>query len=105
MTDARTRDTDATGRELYRYYWSFLRPYTGKLSFASVFLIGAILLHLARPWPLKLIFDYVLVPVENTGWMFGFLRSAERLDILMACCAAIALIAAAFALFEYVHTS
>jgi ABC-type multidrug transport system fused ATPase/permease subunit len=105
MGSDRTSDTTASGRELYQYYWSFLRPYTGKLVLAAFFLVGAILLHLARPWPLKLIFDYVLVPAGNGGSVFSFLESLDRFDILVGCCAAVALIAAAFALFEYVHTT
>jgi ATP-binding cassette subfamily B protein len=81
---------------VYRYYWWFLRPYWVRLALAGLFLLGAVLLHLARPWPLKIIFDYVLLPREYAG--------ADRMTILFAACAGLVVVAVLYGMCEYLHT-
>jgi ATP-binding cassette, subfamily B, bacterial len=88
--------------EIYRYYARYLKRHRRKLLLSALCLAGAIVLHLARPWPLKFIFDYVLidgalsrsVPVQ--GW--------DRTNILLASCIAVVLIAAFYGIFEYLYT-
>ena len=42
-----------------------LRPYRLTLIFAGTAMIGATLMEILRPWPIKIIFDGLLVPAEN----------------------------------------
>ena len=82
---------------LYRYYWEFIRPHRGKLVLSGLFLMGSVLMHLARPWPLKIIFDYVILSKK------GHLRW-DPMTILAAACVAFVVIAMLFGLLEYLHT-
>ena len=48
-------------------FWPYLRPQRALIASSSLALIGVTLLRLLEPWPLKLVFDYVLSsePIEN----------------------------------------
>jgi ATP-binding cassette, subfamily B, bacterial len=48
-------------RTLYGVFGPYLRPYSGQIAVAYVALFGSILMTLARPWPLKLILDGVIL--------------------------------------------
>jgi ATP-binding cassette, subfamily B, bacterial len=88
--------------EIYRYYAKYLKRHRRKLILSAFCLAGAIILHLARPWPLKFIFDYVLLDgavsssLPFAGW--------DRTYILMFSCIAVVLISAFYGIFEYLYT-
>ncbi|MDH3745003.1 MAG: ABC transporter ATP-binding protein/permease [Acidobacteriota bacterium] len=52
-------------RRVFRHFAPHLRPYRRKLLLSGVYLLGATVMELLRPWPLKLIFDWVLVPSDK----------------------------------------
>ena len=91
-----------TAPEIYRYYAKYLKRHRRKLLFSALCLAGAIILQLARPWPLKFIFDYVLIDgalsrsVPVAGW--------DRTNILLVSCIAVVLIAVFYGVFEYLYT-
>src|ERR1700722_3397123 len=60
-----------------------LKPYSGLLLFAFVAAIGEGIADLLGPWPLKLVFDDILKPKENGGWMNRLLHSMAGDDKLM----------------------
>ncbi len=48
-------------RGVVQVFWPYIRPYTWKIGLALVILILDTLADLASPWPIKLIFDNVLL--------------------------------------------
>jgi len=62
-----------------------LKPYWGTLLIALFAAIGEGIADLLSPWPLKVVFDDILKPKEDTGWLNQLVRSAagaDRLEIL-----------------------
>ncbi len=47
---------------LYRLFKPHLRPHRQRMFAAWLCMLGATLAYLAQPWPIKLIFDYALMP-------------------------------------------
>lgn len=65
--------------------------------------LGAVLMQIAQPWPLKVIFDYILLDQERTGLFAGILNIFGGRRYLEAggVCAAIILITLLKSQFEY----
>ena len=88
---------------VYRFFTKYLRKHAGRLTLAFTALAGAVLMNLVRPWPLKLVFDYVLL-ADYTGLTPPWpLQSADPGITLLASCAAIVLVALLFGIFDYVQ--
>ena len=54
----------ALGR-LFRRMRPHLRPYRGPLALAALAMIGATAMEIVRPWPIKIIFDGLLIPQQT----------------------------------------
>jgi ATP-binding cassette subfamily B protein len=52
-----------------------LRPHWTVLAIAFIAVIGESLTDLLEPWPLKVVFDYVLGSKPMPGWLTGFINS------------------------------
>jgi ABC-type multidrug transport system fused ATPase/permease subunit len=79
-----------------------LRPYRRTLAIAMACMLGATLMELLKPWPLKLVFDVLLV--EHTTTLHGFsgwLAGLEAAHGVMLVAAMILVIATLFGLFSY----
>ena len=63
---------------LFRLFAPHLRPHRRRMILAWLFMLGATAAYLAKPWPLKLIFDYALLPTEGAanGLFAGWSASA-----------------------------
>ncbi|MGA3201078.1 MAG: ABC transporter ATP-binding protein [Bryobacteraceae bacterium] len=62
-----------------------LKPYTGTLLIAFFAAIGEGIADLLGPWPLKIVFDDILKPKQDTGWLNNLVHSmagADKLEIL-----------------------
>jgi subfamily B ATP-binding cassette protein MsbA len=62
-----------------------LKPYSGTLLIALVAAIGEGAADLLGPWPLKLVFDDILKPKQNDGWVNNLVHSfagTDKLEIL-----------------------
>ncbi len=93
-----------TYREVWRVFGRHLLPYWRTLLIAVFGMVAAIALDLARPWPLKLIFDYVLLerPLpRNASWLQVF--GTDPAALLLPAAALIVVIAALHALFSFVN--
>lgn len=70
-------------RRLFRRMGPHLKPHRGKLAFGFVAMIGVALAEVARPWPLKIVFDGILIPQDNpdalTAWLTGAFGSGDGL--------------------------
>ncbi|MFQ5907170.1 MAG: ABC transporter ATP-binding protein, partial [bacterium] len=96
-------------RRIYSYFGTHLRPYYGKLSAALACTFGVILMNLLRPWPIKVVFDYILFdrakpfrlgPVTLPLEMF----TGAKVRILAFACLAIIGIAIVSGIFNYFQT-
>ncbi len=70
-------------RRLFRRMGPHLKPHRGKLTFGFLAMIGVALAEVARPWPLKIVFDGILIPQDNpdplTAWLTGAFGSGDGL--------------------------
>ena len=58
-------------RRVFRHFGYHLKPHKRALGTGGLALLAMTLVEIARPWPLKIIFDYVLLPNNTTGdWQF-----------------------------------
>ncbi len=70
-------------QRIVRRFWPQIRKQSSLLALAGVGLIAEILARLLAPWPLKLIFDYILLPDAHTAELdWPLLRSASP-DVLL----------------------
>lgn len=63
-------------RRIFRHFGPHLRPYGSKIVLAALFTVGTMAMELLRPWPLKLIFDGILMPANGAPIL------AERLPLI-----------------------
>jgi len=56
------------GHELSPY----LRPVRSQLLLAIACSIGAVLMAVARPWPIKMVLDYAIIPAGRIKWRFPY---------------------------------
>ncbi|MFQ5805240.1 MAG: ABC transporter ATP-binding protein [Phycisphaerae bacterium] len=74
-------------RYVHQYRWALLGAFVGA--------VGATLMQLAAPWPIKVIFDYILFDKMSSTWLGGVLAqwAPTATAALVWVCAAILLIA------------
>ena len=93
-----------TPSRLHRIVWHELRASRGAIGLAVLSTLSVALADLARPWPLKVIFDQVLLDRPASGWLstpIATIGSKPALVIVLAL--AIVLIAAVTGSFAYVQ--
>lgn len=70
-------------RRLFVRMGPHLRPWRGRLALAGVAMIGVALAEIARPWPLKVVFDGLLIPQAEpdpvTAWLIERLGAGDGL--------------------------
>ena len=81
---SRTREIEAGAlRRLFRRMGPHLRPHRGKLALGFLAMIGVALAEVARPWPLKIVFDGILIPQDNpdpvTAWLIDAFGTGDGL--------------------------
>ncbi len=86
-------------RALYRLFGPHLRPHRKRMVLAWLCMLGATAAYLAQPWPLKVIFDHVLIPQPGTGG--GWLAEYDPQTLVAGATGVILLIALARGLFGY----
>ncbi|QHG18197.1 ABC transporter ATP-binding protein [Nostoc sp. ATCC 53789] len=50
---------------ILRYFWSYIQKQYGLLLISAIALVADVGLRVLEPWPLKFVFDYVLIPGER----------------------------------------
>lgn len=80
---SRDRIEPRTLRRLFARMGPHLRPWRGQLMLAGLAMVGVALAEVARPWPLKIVFDGLLMPQDNpdraTAWLTGIFGSGDGL--------------------------
>lgn len=93
-------------RRVYQYFGHHLRPHRAALLGGGVCLLGLAVVEMARPWPLKLVFDYILIPdrTGHVGFLDGFLSGWSTGAILGLASLGLLLIAVVSGLLNYGQT-
>ena len=90
---------------LYKVFGPYLKPYRGRIALAYAALGGSILMTLAKPWPLKLVLDSVILRnhtiAEAVPLVPAAVESWSRHELLTALCGALVAIALLEALFGF----
>jgi len=87
---------------LFRYFRYDLRRIKGELILALICTLGTTLAVLARPWPIKIVFDYALIPKHHLRWALPFeIKGSGALGVATISCVLLLLIALVWGLFSY----
>ncbi len=89
-------------RRVFSRFGDLLRENRGRLIISGLSAIGVALFTLARPWPLKVALDFILIPSDKarTSWL-SFLSGLDSMTVLFICAGAILVIAAFRGLLTY----
>jgi ATP-binding cassette subfamily B protein len=81
----------------------FLRPVRSTLVLALVCSLGGVLTTIARPWPVKMVFDYALTPAAKIKWIapFHLLKGSGPMGVVTTACVLLFAITLLWGLFVY----
>ena len=75
-------------RQLFRRMGPHLKPHRRKIALAFLAMIGVALAEIMRPWPIKVVFDGILIPQATpdavTGWLLSVFGNGDALLGAMA---------------------
>src|SRR5258706_2243104 len=88
---------------LYRTFFPYLKPYWPQIVLALLSILGVVAMDLVEPWPLKLVFDRVLLDRHPHGWTVlpDSMLGTEKPDILIRLCALLVLVVCVNSLCSY----
>ena len=90
-------------QRIAKRFWPQIKQQKGLLLLAGIALIAKVLSRLIAPWPLKLIFDFVIIPDAHSAELdWPFLRNMGTNTLLMVLSVAIVATAALRALSAYI---
>ncbi len=84
-----------------------LKPYLGparnELLLAAACSIGAVLMTVARPWPVKMVFDYAILPTGRVKWVFPYhlLKGYGAMGVATIACIFLFVVTLLWGLFLY----
>ena len=90
--------------KLWRYFLPQIAPHWRWLGGAVACGLGAVAMQLLRPWPLKLVFDRVLLPTSDSAFELGLLDGLSTDALLAALCAGLLAVALLWGLLSYGQT-
>ncbi len=81
----------------------FLEPVRRELLIAFACSLGAVSMVVARPWPIKMVFDYALLPDGRVKWVFPFavLKGYGAMGVVTISCALLLAISLLWGAFTY----
>lgn len=88
-------------RQLWHLFLPHVRDNRRTLLLAALAGFGAMFMRILRPWPLKVIFDVVLVPTEaaSESWLLGTLAGWSTGALIAGACASLLVISLLWGLF------
>ena len=88
---------------LFHYFRPDIHRVRGELILALMCTLGAILAALARPWPIKIVFDYALIPKHHLRWAlpFDLAKGYGAMGVASVSCVLLLVIALVGGLFAY----
>lgn len=92
-------------RVVWRRFARYTQPHRAALLGAMLAATGATAAQLAAPWPIKVVFDHVLMPQPDGSWLGSVVTrlAPTPVGVLLWSCGAILLIAALDGFFSYVR--
>ena len=92
-------------RAVWARFGRYVRPHRWKLLAALGGAVGAVAMQIAAPWPIKVIFDYILSDNMSAGWIAAGLNrvSSEPIGALGWVCGAILVFAGLDAAFSHLR--
>jgi len=93
-------------RRVFARFRGHLVPHRRRLALGAVAVLGLAFVELARPWPLKLVFDYVLMPrrpIDRGGLLDG-LEATEPVTILFVAALGVILLSLLSAALSYAQS-
>jgi len=93
-------------RRVATHFGPQLRPHRAALLAGAACLLGAALVEVARPWPLKIVFDYILIPRQHPigGTVFDFLHQWDPMMILSLAAGGILVVSLLSGVLNYAQT-
>jgi ABC-type multidrug transport system fused ATPase/permease subunit len=89
-------------RRIFLHFGRHLKPFKTKLILSTLALFGVSIMTLLRPWPLKIVFDYVLQPAQAaSGSILAPLMNADPWTVIIVAAGAVLAIAGLNGFFEY----
>ncbi len=90
-------------RALYRELRPFTKPVQREMLLALLCSVGTVITVVARPWPIKMIFDYALLPAGRVKWVFPFalLKGYGAMGMVTISCILLLAITLLWAFFIY----
>lgn len=103
MRTSRGKLDHGRARAVFTRFARYIAPHRWKLIGSLAAAFGAVFAQLASPWPIKIIFDYVLTDNMRPSWLTDILSSlsSDPMAILAWVCGALLLIAVLEAIFSY----
>ncbi len=85
--------------------WGYLRGAKVSMALAALCTLGLTLTELLKPWPIKIVFDYVLLNKPLPGYLsfLGFIFDSGRVPFLVSMAVAMVLIALLTGAFTYLQ--
>ncbi|MEW5794828.1 MAG: ABC transporter ATP-binding protein [Candidatus Zixiibacteriota bacterium] len=95
----------ASVRRIFSHFGHYLKAHRVKLITSGVALLGSTLLMLLRPWPIKIVVDFVLMPNQPSLGRdtLSFLTEFEPGTIILFAAVGAVVVAALQGMFEYTH--
>ncbi len=92
-------------RRIFQHFGGHLKKHKMRLFVGSMSLLGVTLLSLLRPWPLKIVFDFILIKdIDATAdSALSFLNNLEPMEVLFIAAFGILLIAVLRGLLTYTY--
>ncbi len=90
-------------QRVFKCFSGHLRPHKGRVILAVLSMVGIAVTTLLRPWPLKVVFDYILLPVDaalKTSFL-SFLENWEPIQILVLAAGSVLTLAVLKGVFNY----
>lgn len=86
-----------------REFLPYLKSVRPELTVALVCSIGSVLMVVARPWPIKMVFDYALLPVHRIRWVFPYhlLKGYGAMGVVTVACLLLFAVSLLWGIFAY----
>lgn len=90
-------------RRIFRHFGTHLGPHKKSLALGTASLLGLMIVELARPWSMKIVFDYILLPsrAKHDFQFLSFLSSWEPMSVLALAAGSVAAFSLLGALLSY----
>lgn len=89
----------AAGKQLRPY----LKPVRVQLALAVLCSIGSVLMAVARPWPIKMVLDYAIMPTGRVKWVFPYhlIKGYGAMGVVTIACLFLFCVTLLLGLFSY----